>query len=137
MKPKVMLVEDDAEIRLALAEVLENLGYDVALAVHGRDGLQQLRRGLRPAVILLDVMMPVMDGIAFREEQLSDAEIARIPVVLITAMGQAEQTARELRTHAALAKPFAIADLVRILAAICGAPSLRATPPPRQLRVGA
>lgn len=115
MKPLVLIVEDDPEIRFALGDLLELSGYRVSKAQHGRDALQLLRGGLRPAVILLDIMMPVMNGWAFRAEQLADPELSGIPVVVLTAMGRAEEAGRELGCHAALSKPFEISDLLTIL----------------------
>jgi CheY-like chemotaxis protein len=115
MNPLVLIVEDDAEIRMALADLLESSGYVVSQAQHGREALDQLRAGPRPAVILLDIMMPVMNGWSFRTAQLADPHLASIPVVVLTAMGRAEETGRELRAHAALSKPFEIADLLDLL----------------------
>jgi CheY-like chemotaxis protein len=115
MKPLVLIVEDDSEIRYALGDLLELSGYTVAQAQNGREALQLLRSGLRPAVILLDIMMPVMNGWAFRAEQLADPQLSGIPVIVLTAMGRAEEAGRELRCHAALSKPFEISDLLTVL----------------------
>ena len=115
MKPSVLIVEDDSEIRLALGDLLESSGYSVSEAQHGHEALELLQSGLRPGVILLDIMMPVMNGWVFRAEQLADPRIADIPVIVLTAMGRAEETGRELRAHAALSKPFEISDLLHLL----------------------
>ncbi|HET7755085.1 MAG TPA: response regulator [Anaeromyxobacteraceae bacterium] len=115
MKPLVLIVEDDPEIRLVLADILETCGYAVSQAQHGREALDKLEAGLRPAAILLDLMMPVMNGWVFRAAQLEDRRLASIPIVVLTAMGRAEETGRELRAHAALSKPFEISDLLAIL----------------------
>lgn len=115
MNPLVLIVEDDAEIRMALADLLECSGYLVAQAQHGREALDLLHAGPRPAVILLDIMMPVMNGWSFRAAQRADPQLASIPVVVLTAMGRAEETGRELGAHAALSKPFEIADLLDLL----------------------
>jgi CheY-like chemotaxis protein len=84
----VLVVDDDRDIRETLREVLTDAGYEVVAAENGRAALEQLRAGCRPALILLDLMMPVMDGLAFRAEQLADAALETIPVVLITAGGR-------------------------------------------------
>ena len=82
MRPCVLIVEDDAAISDNLREVLESEGYEVATAANGVQALFALDSKLRPALIVLDLMMPVMDGMTFRREQLERApEIAGIPVV--------------------------------------------------------
>ena len=83
----ILVVDDDASIRAAMRELLETEGYDVTEAANGLAALGKLRAGLRPAVILLDLMMPVMDGWDLRTEQLRDPELAAIPVLIVTAAG--------------------------------------------------
>src|SRR5437773_4779807 len=86
-KPLVMVVDDDADIRETLAGLIEDEGYAVAAFPTGQEALLALKQGLGPRVILLDLMMPVMDGSEFRHEQLADPSLADIPVILITAAG--------------------------------------------------
>src|SRR5204862_4129108 len=86
-KPLVMVVDDDDDIRETLAGLLEDEGYEVAAFPTGRDALDALQGGMAPRVILLDLMMPVMDGAEFRRAQLADPALASIPVILITAAG--------------------------------------------------
>src|SRR5437773_2596044 len=82
----VLVVDDDDEVRLAVADVLESEDYQVLSAGNGLEALQMLRGpGARPDVILLDMMMPVMDGWTFRAEQQKVPELASIPVLLFTA----------------------------------------------------
>jgi CheY-like chemotaxis protein len=81
---RVLIIEDDADIREALSMLLEAEGYECAHAANGAEGLALVRRH-RPDVILLDLMMPVMDGWQFRAEQKWDASIADIPVVVMSA----------------------------------------------------
>jgi two-component system, chemotaxis family, chemotaxis protein CheY len=83
----VLVVDDDPAVVEGLSELLEEEGYIVATATDGRDALEQLRAGLRPSVILLDLMMPRMDGWDFRQEQMKDAELRDIPTVVISAAG--------------------------------------------------
>ena len=83
----VLIVDDDPAVVEGLSELLEEEGYDVAVAKDGRDALDQLRTGLRPSVILLDLMMPRMDGWDFRHEQMKDAELRDIPTIVISAAG--------------------------------------------------
>jgi CheY-like chemotaxis protein len=102
----VLIIDDSEEIRRCLAEVLEAEGFAAAMAADGNAALAQLRSGLRPCAILLDLMMPVMDGRAFRQAQLSDRTLEQIPVVVIT--GEAvtpEWLEAQLPGVALLAKP--------------------------------
>ncbi len=112
---RVMVVEDDEGIREALCDLLATEGFDVVSAVHGADALAQLRsESKHPDIILLDLMMPVMDGWAFRAEQRKDEELAKIPVVVITASRQADVGALEPR--ALLKKPIDFDELLRVIA---------------------
>ena len=82
----ILLVEDDELLRGAMRLVLEWEGYRVDCAGDGRQALDYLRAGERPALILLDVMLPVLDGWQFRREQRRDPELAAIPVVVVSAL---------------------------------------------------
>ena len=83
----VLVIEDDTDVRNALAELLSAEGYAVSLTADGGEALETLRAGLRPSVILLDLMMPNVDGWDFRRAQLDDPTLAPIPVILLTASG--------------------------------------------------
>jgi CheY-like chemotaxis protein len=109
----VMVIEDEATIRELESEILTYEGYDVRTAVHGRDALNQLGSGAHPDVIVLDVTMPVMDGISFREKQLSDPALSSIPVVVASAM----VPVTELAGTRQLQKPFSIDELLGAIAA--------------------
>ena len=82
----VLIVEDDAAVRNGLAELLELEGFVVSRAVNGRDSLNQLNAGLRPDVVVLDLIMPVMDGLRFLKTLRAGAQ-ASIPVLVVTAVG--------------------------------------------------
>jgi CheY-like chemotaxis protein len=86
----ILVVDDDRAVLNALTELLESEGYKVTTAIDGLDALDQLRGGLRPCAIVLDLMMPVMDGWDFRHEQMKDQALRDIPVVVITATGFSE-----------------------------------------------
>jgi len=111
---RVMVVEDDEGIREALCDLLQTEGFEVVSAIHGADALAKLRAEAKhPDVILLDLMMPVMDGWAFRAEQRRDSALADIPVVVITASRQADVGTLEPR--ALLKKPIDFDELLRVI----------------------
>ena len=86
--PDILVIDDDEDIRESLLVLLEDEGHQVVAVANGKEALVYLREGRRrPCVILLDLMMPVMDGKSFREHQLEDPGLRDIPVVLITAAG--------------------------------------------------
>jgi CheY-like chemotaxis protein len=103
----VLLVEDDEDIRVTVSEILHDEGFTVVGAVDGDDALRYLRAaGEVPRLILLDLMMPVMDGWAFRAAQLADARLAAIPVVILSAATDVRSHAAELHVEDFLAKPL-------------------------------
>ena len=117
----VLLVEDYDDFREALTLLIEDLGTRVVTARDGRDALEQLAAGLRPCLILLDMMMPVMDGLSFRRAQLAEAGLAAIPVAMISVTGlEFEDEARRLGIETFLRKPFPPEELAPLLAHHCG-----------------
>jgi len=121
--PDVLVVDDDAEIRESLVEVLEERGYHAVAAANGQQALATLHGGTRPAVILLDMMMPVMDGPTFRACLRREPELAAIPVVVISAHQDVEENARRLGATAALSKPISFRELLEMMKRFCtGAP---------------
>ena len=106
---EVLVVDDDEGSRKALAEVLSDEGYQVATCADGADALEYLRGGARPGVILLDLMMPGIDGWDFRMAQKRDAALSAIPVVAISAAGKLLDAEYSLR------KPVDLAELLRLL----------------------
>ena len=87
-RPTVFVVEDDADTREMLCRFLELEGYHVESAVNGQQALERLHAGAHPSVILLDLMMPVMDGWQFRHAQAQDAALSTIPVIVVSAAGR-------------------------------------------------
>src|SRR3954470_12387725 len=86
MKKRVLVVDDDPDIRESVRLVLEDEGYEVEEAADGAAALALLRAATtRPDVILLDLMMPVMNGWQFRAAQLADDDLADIPVIVLSA----------------------------------------------------
>ena len=117
----ILVVDDDAALRNTLVEALEEEGYRTTSASNGREALERLRsEKTPPAVILLDMMMPVMDGWAFRDEQQRDPQLAEIPVVVFSAQGNVKQMASEVSASAYLKKPVMLKELLAILGKFCG-----------------
>jgi CheY-like chemotaxis protein len=81
----ILVVEDDFALGDSVRDLLVDEGHQVDLARNGREALEQLRKGLRPELILLDLMMPVMDGWTFREELSRDPDLRDIPVLVMSA----------------------------------------------------
>ena len=109
----VLVVDDDEDIRLAMSDTLEAEGYRVLLAEDGLDALAKLRSGSqRPNLILLDLMMPNMDGRGFCVAKQQDPALSPIPVVIISADSRVTQKAAELGVAGSLAKPVRLAELV-------------------------
>jgi CheY-like chemotaxis protein len=117
----VLLVEDDKDIRELLADLLRDEGYVVVEAANGAVALDALRAYQHPRidVILLDLMMPVMDGIEFRGLQLADPRFALIPVILFTADAKPEHKAELLSAADIIPKPVRIEELVSRIARVC------------------
>jgi CheY-like chemotaxis protein len=108
----VLVVDDDPDIREMIAQALELEGWSVAGAANGEEALRALRHGPRPDVILLDLMMPVMNGFEFMDAQRRDAALAAIPIVLISGDERLKEKAATARVAAFLKKPM---DLVELL----------------------
>ena len=116
---KILVVEDDELLREALAIWLEGEGYAPVEAANGAAALHQLRSSERFCLILLDLFMPVMDGWAFRAEQLRDRDIASIPVIVISADASMDGKAATLGAVAFLAKPVDFDKLQRHVSEHC------------------
>ncbi len=116
----ILIVEDDRDVAQSIADVLEQEGYRTALSPNGREALDYLQRGNRPDLILLDLMMPVMDGWEFRSEQVRTPELAAIPVVAVSADGNIVRKASTLRADGSVAKPATIDELLDEVERVCG-----------------
>lgn len=116
--PVILLVEDEAPIREVIEAVLQAEGYRVVSSVNGADALTELRSGLRPCMIVLDLMMPVMDGWQFRRAQLGDAELLKIPTVVYTAVGNVREAVEELNVAGGFEKGD-FAEMLRFVGQFC------------------
>ncbi len=111
----ILVVDDDLATREALVLVLGAEGYRVTTAADGLTALDQLRHGDLPDLIILDLMMPVMDGWHFREEQLDDPRLADIPVIICSAAGRVRERAAALHAAAYLEKPIEPRELAALV----------------------
>jgi CheY-like chemotaxis protein len=111
----VLIVEDDADVREALALLVEHSGYPAVTAADGRQALQLLGAGLRARLIILDLMMPVLDGWGFRAAQMRQPRFAAIPTVVCSAREDAGEQAEQMGALAGFVKPV---DVDRVLALI-------------------
>lgn len=111
----VLVVDDDDDVRATVIETLEDEGYRALGASHGWEALEKLRSGgSLPSLILLDLMMPVMDGKTFRLRQLEDPTLAQVPVVVMTADTRIRPKADELDAAGYLKKPLELSELLAL-----------------------
>ena len=112
----ILLVEDEPDLRDSLGAFLRAAGHAVVTAANGREAHNWLlHSGTRPDVILLDLIMPIMDGWHFRWQQVQDARLAQIPVVILSGEADVHEAASSLGAAGYFAKPF---DPVRLLGAL-------------------
>jgi CheY-like chemotaxis protein len=102
-----------------LIECLEDVGFVAVGADNGLDAWNQLQQGLRPCLILLDLMMPYMNGLQFRTLQQTDPKLARIPVVILTAVRNPVEAAEHLQVQHWLSKPLDTEQVILIVRAYC------------------
>ena len=112
----VLVVDDQEAIRDTLETALDDEGFTVETAANGREALDILERW-KPCVILLDLMMPVMDGWAFCEEQRRTGDTT--PVVLLSAAGRLDEHAIKLCAAGFIAKPFDIERVLSMIEGVC------------------
>ncbi|HTE19786.1 MAG TPA: response regulator [Armatimonadota bacterium] len=116
----VLVVDDQEDARTSLAEILRIEGYRVAAAADGQEALEYLRSHPSPNVILLDLMMPGMNGWEFRRRQLADPATAPIPVAVISGADLSEQNQSLLQAVGHFVKPLQIERVLETVAACCG-----------------
>lgn len=120
MGHRILVVDDDPDIRETLVELLEENGHPAFAAANGNEALETLRTaGETPCLILLDLMMPGMDGIAFREEQLKDPALSPIPVIVLSAFRDSAETAQQIAATAHLPKPVSFDALMKLVETYC------------------
>ena len=118
MSPTVLIVEDDPDTREMLTSFLQLEGFQTASASNGREALDRLTDDVNADVIVLDLMMPVMDGWQFRQRQVEDARLARIPTIVVSAAGRDRMA--QISADAYLAKPIDMEELLSRVTQLCG-----------------
>lgn len=119
----ILIIEDEDDVRDLTAEALVEHGYTVEVAADGREGLAKLRATKQPCLILLDLMMPVMNGWEFRAAQLRDPCIASVPVIIFSGARHLKEKLAQLRVEASLSKPFRVDALLAAVRRYCAPPS--------------
>jgi CheY-like chemotaxis protein len=114
----VLVVDDNADIRELLRVGMTAEDYHVAAVANGREALHHLRSHADTCIILLDLMLPVMDGTQFRTAQLQDRALAWIPVILMSGSPDAERLARQLAVRRLVRKPLDLDEVRRALRAV-------------------
>jgi DNA-binding response OmpR family regulator len=119
---RVFIVEDDADTREMLGRFLELEGYHVEMAANGKQALERLDHAGPVCVIVLDLMMPIMDGWQFRREQSRHARHSKIPVIVVSAAGK--DRIAQIDANDYLSKPVDLDDLLARVTRYCRPPGL-------------
>src|ERR687885_2008684 len=120
----VLVVDDEPTLRELVAEALREAGYHVETAANGVEALQRLHGQPAPHAIVLDLMMPRLDGSGFVELMRLNPRLASVPIVLLTAAYGAAQAAARIGARACVTKPFELDHLVDAVERVIGEPSL-------------
>jgi len=116
----VLVVDDDTDLRETLAEVLVDNAYQVVSAANGQEALDILHStATRPCIILLDLMMPIMDGKTFRAALMKESRLSDIPVVVLSAHANMSEVLADVDVHAKLQKPVPIGPLLALVDRHC------------------
>ena len=116
---RILVVEDDADIAEAMVAILEGEGYVVVHASDGEEALRILRDGLQPSLIVLDLLMPRMDGLQFRRVQQSDRSISGVPVVVVSGVAYLVNEIRSMGVARCFTKPVDVDALLRAVNDLC------------------
>ena len=124
-KPLILVIEDHELARRALATLLSTMGYEVVEAANGREALATLATEGRPDVILLDLVMPIMDGWEFMKRQRRDRRLCTIPTIVISGVPSHDPRCLEMPIVRLLPKPYTLEQLMAAIEAECSPPSAR------------
>jgi CheY-like chemotaxis protein len=119
MASTVLIIEDDPDSREVITEILKTEGHELVAVANGREAMNTLRSGFRPCLIILDMLMPGMDGWQFRRAQCADEVLAKIPVVVVSGVRAARNSALQGGAVAFLSKPVAPDALLLAVATNC------------------
>ena len=119
MKRRILIVEDEPDIRESLQEIFESEGYLITTASNGKEALECLKTALPPNLILLDLMMPTMNGEEFVAEQRLNVDFAKIPVLLMSADNSTEKKAIQMGVNGHVRKPLELEDLLTMVNRYC------------------
>lgn len=120
MKKPILIIEDDMDIRQSMSDIFEDLGYKVYTAANGQEGLNVLRKTEHPpGLIILDLMMPIMDGEGFRAEQVKDEALIKIPTVLLSADSRLPIRAKDIGFQEYVKKPIDLDHLISLAQKYC------------------
>jgi CheY-like chemotaxis protein len=125
---RVLVVDDDFSTREALSLILAGGGYRVSLACNGAEALARLRHPDRPDLIVLDLKMPVLDGAGFCRQCREEEGMTAVPLIVLSALADAEHQATLLGATACLKKPVDPIDLLLVLRKCCPNPTPGAAP---------
>jgi len=117
----ILVVDDNSDVLEVVGALLETEGYAVVTANNGAEALEQLNGGLKPALVILDLTMPVMDGWEFRDRQLRDPALRDIPTIIYSAIG-AHDSVAGMRVAGAFEKGADFDPMLRLIADICRRP---------------
>ena len=114
-KHNILVVDDELQVRRVICKFLHRKGFSTICARHGKDAIEKLKK--KPALIILDVIMPVMDGFAFLQSLRGNSKYSRIPVIMLTVKSSRHDVARGLSMEADfyLPKPFKLDNLLSFI----------------------
>ena len=115
-QPSVLVVDDDSDVRASVAQLLELEGFAVDTAKNGQEALDKLRSGVQPGVVLLDLMMPVMNGLELLNQLRAEPDLRKPPVIVISA--NRGYDADDLGVSAVVRKPFDVDHLLSNIEAV-------------------
>lgn len=116
---RVLVIDDDPAVRLSLSRTLHWAGFDVLIAGGGAEGLRVMRADAHIRLVLLDLLMPEVDGWTLRRAQLADPRIANIPVVVVSGVGIGASDRDLLQAADYLTKPVSRGDLIEVVSRYC------------------
>lgn len=115
MTKKILIIEDNEDIALALNQVLSDSGYQIETATNGKEGLDHLINRELPDLILLDLFLPVMNGFEFRLRQMKIPYLQNIPIIVMSADAYVGNRCKQMHLTSFLKKPFELGDLLELV----------------------